>query len=170
MCARRADYRSRIPAGMMAEIVIRQGREPDKAFARELGLRTMADSVAPFRTFVPALLEASYENLLDFVFAQSHIMFVAELAGRGVAFLLMLDSMPDEVTQTAQGFIAYMAVEPSARRCGIATRLLTAAENEARSRGLPYMGLMVTETNAAARALYERAGYLTERRLLCKPL
>jgi len=30
--------------------------------------------------------------------------------------------------------------------------------------------LMVTEDNAAARAVYERAGYLTERRLLCKPL
>ena len=32
------------------------------------------------------------------------------------------------------------------------------------------MALMVTEENAAARALYERAGYRTERRLLCKTL
>jgi ribosomal protein S18 acetylase RimI-like enzyme len=32
------------------------------------------------------------------------------------------------------------------------------------------MSLMVTDENAAARALYERAGYVTERRLLCKPL
>jgi ribosomal protein S18 acetylase RimI-like enzyme len=29
---------------------------------------------------------------------------------------------------------------------------------------------MVTEENDAARRLYERAGYRTERRLLCKPL
>jgi len=35
---------------------------------------------------------------------------------------------------------------------------------------LPYMSLMVTEENEAARALYERAGYVTERRLLSKPL
>jgi ribosomal protein S18 acetylase RimI-like enzyme len=32
------------------------------------------------------------------------------------------------------------------------------------------MALMVTEENAAARRLYERAGYRTERRLLCKAL
>jgi hypothetical protein len=32
------------------------------------------------------------------------------------------------------------------------------------------MGLMVTDDNAAALAVYERAGYFTERRLLCKPL
>ncbi|MHB8357563.1 MAG: GNAT family N-acetyltransferase [Vulcanimicrobiaceae bacterium] len=47
---------------------------------------------------------------------------------------------------------------------------MEAAEDEARRRGLPYMGLMVTEDNAAARALYDSAGYLTERRLLCKRL
>jgi ribosomal protein S18 acetylase RimI-like enzyme len=82
----------------------------------------------------------------------------------------MLLAMPDEVTRMPQGFIAYMAVEPSARRYGIGSRLLSAAENEARRRGLPYMGLMVTDDNAAAREMYERAGYLTERRLLCKPL
>jgi hypothetical protein len=32
------------------------------------------------------------------------------------------------------------------------------------------MALMVTEDNGAARELYAQAGYVTERRLLCKPL
>jgi ribosomal protein S18 acetylase RimI-like enzyme len=32
------------------------------------------------------------------------------------------------------------------------------------------MALMVTEENERGRRLYERAGYRTERRLLCKPL
>jgi len=82
----------------------------------------------------------------------------------------MLDTLPDEVTRMPQGFIAYMAVEPELRERGAGARLLEAAEREARKRGLPYVALMVTEENAAARALYERAGYLTERRLLCKVL
>jgi len=69
-----------------------------------------------------------------------------------------------------QGFIAYMAVEPDARRLGIGVQLLEAAENAARVRGLPHMALMVTEDNDAARELYAQAGYVTERRLLCKPL
>lgn len=151
-------------------IVIREGRSADRPFVEELGKRTMGDSVARFRYVNDAMLEASYEGLLDFVFRQSHVLLIAEDNGKRAGFVLMLDTMPDEVTRMPQGFIAYMAVEPSARRRGIGSRLLAAAEDEARRRGLPYMGLMVTEDNAAARALYERAGFLTERRLMCKPL
>ncbi len=53
---------------------------------------------------------------------------------------------------------------------GIGAALAAAAEDEARKRGLSYIALMVTEENRAARDLYERAGYVTERRLLCKIL
>jgi ribosomal protein S18 acetylase RimI-like enzyme len=152
------------------EVVIREGGLQDRAFAQDLGRRTIGDSVAPFRYSNEAMVQASFDNLLDFVFGQSHVFFVAESEGRRAGFILMLDAMPDEVTRMPQGFVAYMGVEPWARHRGIALRLLAAAEDEARRRGLPYMGLMVTEDNGAARALYERAGYLTERRLLCKPL
>lgn len=151
-------------------IVVREGRVDDRPFVNDLGKRTMGDSVARFRYVNQSMLQASYEGLLDFVFQQSHVLFVAEHDGQRAGFVLMLDAMPDEVTRMPQGFVAYMAVEPSLHRRGIGSRLLAAAEDEARRRGLPYMGLMVTEDNAAARALYERAGYLTERRLLCKPL
>jgi ribosomal protein S18 acetylase RimI-like enzyme len=168
----RADYRSGLTTQQRVSnrIVIREGRVEDRAFVADLGKRTMGDSVAKFRYSNDSMLEASYEGLLDFVFRQAHILFIAERTGRRAGFVLMLDTMPDEVTRMPQAFIAYMAVEPSLRRYGIGSRLLAAAEDEARKRGLPYMGLMVTEDNAAARALYERAGYLTERRLLCKPL
>lgn len=157
-------------AGGRVDIVIRDGRPDDRPFVADLGKRTMGDSVAKFRYVNEAMLEASYDGLLDFVFRQSHVLLVAQDAGTRVGFVLMLDTLPDEVTRMPQAFIAYMAVEPSHRGQGIASRMLAAAEDEARRRGLPYMGLMVTEDNAAARALYERAGYLTERRLLCKPL
>ena len=151
-------------------IVVRDGAAADRAFAEDLGKRTMNDSVAPFRHSHPALTEASYLNLLDYVFAQSHVFLIADDEDRRAGFLLMLDELPDEVTRMPQGFVAYMAVETWARRRGIASRLLESAEGIARQRGLPYMGLMVTESNEAARALYGRAGYLSERRLLCKPL
>ncbi|HEY9181419.1 MAG TPA: GNAT family N-acetyltransferase [Candidatus Baltobacteraceae bacterium] len=157
-------------AGGSVEVVIRHGRSEDRAFVTDLGKRTMGDSVPKFRYVNEAMLEASYDGLLDFVFRQSHVLLVADDTGKRVGFVLMLDSMPDEVTRMPQGFIAYMAVEPSHRGRGIGSRLLAAAEDEARRRGLPYMGLMVTEDNAAARALYGRAGYFTERQLLCKPL
>jgi ribosomal protein S18 acetylase RimI-like enzyme len=157
-------------AGSGIAPVIREGRIEDRPFVEDLGRRTMSDSVAQFRYVNGAMLEASYDGLLDFVFRQSHVLLIAEEQQQRAGFILMLDTMPDEVTRMPQGFVAYMAVEPSYRGRGIGSRLLAAAEDEARRRGLPYMGLMVTEDNAAARALYERAGYLTERRLLCKPL
>lgn len=157
-------------ADRRVEAVIRNGGPEDRPFVEDLGKRTMGDSVAQFRYVNDSMLEASYDGLLDFVFAQSHALLVAEHDGKRAGFILMLDTMPDEVTRMPQGFVAYMAVESWARGAGIGSRLLAAAEDEARRRGLPYMGLMVTEDNAAARALYERAGYLTERRLLCKPL
>jgi len=135
-----------------------------------LGKRTMPDSVAAFRHVVPPLLEASYERLLEIVFSQSHVFLIAEAEGAPAGFILMLDTLPDEVTRMPQAFVAYMAVEPQMRERGVGARLLEAAEDEARRRGLPYVALMVTEENRAARALYERAGYLTERRLLCKVL
>jgi ribosomal protein S18 acetylase RimI-like enzyme len=128
------------------------------------------DSVAASRHAAPPAVLENYERLLEIVEQQSHVTLVAEDEDTQVGFLLMLDQLPDEVTGQDQGFVAYMAVEPAYRSRGVGAALLDAAENEARRRGLPYMALMVTEENAPARALYERAGYTTERRLLCKTL
>ena len=152
-------------------IALRAGGANDRAFVLDLGRRTAIDSVSATRDAPLAMVEFSYERLVDFVFDRSYVLVIAENALEGPrGFLMMLDDMPDEVSGLPQGFVAYMAVEPDARRQGVAKRLLAAAEDAARVRGLPFMALMVTEENAAARELYAQAGYATERRLLCKPL
>ena len=155
---------------MARRLTIRPAGPADHAFLDDLGKRTLGSSVATFRRAPDAMVRVSYERLLDIVYGQSHVGLIAERDGVPVGFLLMLDQLPDEVTAMPQGFVAYMAVEPEVRRSGAGRALLEAAEDEAKRRALPYMGLMVTEENAAARALYERAGYRTERRLLCKEL
>ena len=155
---------------MSDDVVVRAGTEDDRPFVLDLGGRTMLDSVASFREAIPALLSASYEGLLEFCYAQSHLLFIADRGAERAGFLLLLTALPDEVTRMPQGFVAYMAVEPRFRRYGIGKQMLAAAETAARERGLPYMGLMVTEENEAAMALYRGAGFLVERRLLCKPL
>jgi ribosomal protein S18 acetylase RimI-like enzyme len=150
---------------------LRAGGPADRDFVLDLGRRTVGDSISAMRRPVTKLVEVTYEALVDFSFERSHVLLIAEndLEGR-VGFLLMLDELPDEVTGLPQGFIAYMAVEPDARRHGVAKQLLSAAEDAARARGLPNVALMVTEDNAPARELYAQAGYTTERRLLCKQL
>ena len=127
-------------------------------------------SVSPFRQTMASMVLLSYEKLLDFVFAQSHELLIAESPGLRLGFLLFLDSLPDEVSMSPQAFVAYMAVEPGAQRRGIGRALLNAAEDLARERGLPTIAMMVTESNAPALELYTSSGYRTERRLICKPL
>ncbi len=152
------------------ELSIRSATADDVAFIESLGKRTVIDSVAAMRRPAPADVIENFDRLLHIVEGREHVALIADDGGQRVGFLLMLQSLPDEVTGQDQAFIAYMAVERERRGGGIGAALLTAAEDEARKRGVPYMALMVTEENASARALYERAGYLTERRLLCKML
>lgn len=149
-------------------MTVRRGGNGDWAFVEDLGRRVAASSRV--RGASDEELDAAFVRLLDVVASQPHALFVAEEGGRETGFLILLDGLPDEVTLQPQAFVAYMAVEPLAEGRGVGTALLAAAEDEAKRRGLPYISLMVTESNLRAMRLYERCGYRTERRLLCKPL
>lgn len=151
-------------------VTIRPGTAGDRAFMVDLGARTLDSSASAVRSTDRNELEASYERLVDFVFESSHVMLIAEFGDVCVGFLAFLDDLPDEVSGAPQAFVAYMAVEPHARRRGVAGMLLARAEEIARKQGLPALALMVTEGNEAARELYAQAGFVTERRLLVKRL
>ncbi len=142
----------------------------DWDFIKSLGRRCVMSSVSGLRPATESAAITAFDRLVDLVDSQSHVTLIAHDGERSVGFLLLLDQLPDEVTLLDQGFVAFMAVEPDVRRNGAGAALLAAAEEEARKRGLPHVALMVTEENEAARVLYERAGYRTERRLLSKPL
>ena len=58
-----------------------------------------------------------------------------------------------------EGEIANVATTPEARRQGIASRLLDAAEEEARKRGVQTLYLEARISNAGAIALYEKKGF-----------
>jgi ribosomal protein S18 acetylase RimI-like enzyme len=162
--------RARRSSALKAPFSIRAGTVRDRDFVEDLGLRTIASSASGIRGGDPRELQASYGRLLDFLFDQSHVLLIAAAAEKPLGFLVMLDNLPDEITGAPQAFVAYMAVEPQAQRGHVATGLLECAEQIAREKGLPAIALMVTEENRAARELYTRAGYMTERRLLAKTL
>ena len=155
---------------MDRDVTVRPATVADATYVRDLAKRTALSSVSAYRDAPLPLVLESLDRLLGIVDGSSHVALIATVDVELVGFVLMLDRLPDEVTGMGQGFVAYMAVEPDARRHGAGGALLKAAEDEAKRRGLPYMALMVTEDNEPARALYERAGYVTERRLLCKRL
>jgi ribosomal protein S18 acetylase RimI-like enzyme len=153
-----------------AAVTVHRGGPDDRGFVRDLGKRSAASSVSPARDArYDDVLEA-FVRLTEFVFERRHEVLIAEEQGAPVGFLLLLFDVPDEVTLTEQAFVAYTAVEPHARARGVGRALLEAAELQARAAGLRYMSLMVTEENGPARALYERAGFVTERRMMTKTL
>lgn len=142
----------------------------DRAFVTSLGRRCVMSSVASLRPASETNARTAFDRLCEVVESQSHVTLIATYRGEAAGFLMLLDDLPDEVTLLPQAFVAYMAVEPEVRGKGVGAALLAEAENEARRRQLPYIALMVTEENDVARRLYQRDGYRTERRLLCKPL
>lgn len=149
-------------------MTVREGVRDDWRFVDELGRRTLRASAT--RDASDAALETAFGRLVDYLLSQSHVLLIAEDEGGRIGFLVLLDALPDEVSLEPQAFIAYMAVEPGLTRRGVGGALIRAAEDEARRRRLPYISLMVTESNLPAMRLYDRAGYTTERRLLCKRL
>jgi len=156
---------SRAPA-----IAIRRGTSIDRAFVIDLGRRVAPTSVSSLRIALPPLVEGAYERLVEYVLAREHDVLIAESDGAPAGFALLIYDLPDEITLTEQTFVAYMAVEPDRQRQGIGRALLASIEDRARRRGLPYLSLMVTEENAAARELYADAGFTTERRMMTKIL
>jgi ribosomal-protein-alanine N-acetyltransferase len=155
---------------MSAAIAIRRGTFRDRAFVIDLGRRVSPTSVSSLRDALPPLVEGAYERLVEYVLAREHDVLIAESDGVPLGFALLIYDLPDEITLTEQAFVAYMAVEPAWQRRGAGSALLASIEDHARKRGLPYLSLMVTEENAAARGLYAAAGFTTERRMMTKAL
>ena len=151
-------------------LAIRRGTVRDRAFVLDLGRRVSPSSVSSMRIALEPLVEGAYERLVDYVLAREHDVLIAEIDGMVAGFALLIYDLPDEITLTEQTFIAYMAVEPKQQRRGIARALMNNVEERARRRGLPYLSLMVTEENEAAREMYSAAGFVTERRLMTKAL
>ncbi len=155
---------------MNSAIAIRRGTVRDRAFVIDLGRRVSPMSVSSLRIALPPLVEGAYERLVEYVLEREHDVLIAESDGAAAGFALLIYDLPDEITLTEQTFIAYMAVEPHARRRGIGRTLLESVEEHARRRGLPYLSLMVTEDNVPARELYAAAGFTTERRMMTKAI
>jgi ribosomal protein S18 acetylase RimI-like enzyme len=101
---------------------------------------------------MPAPMTADYSAAV-----QSGQAWVAEADG-AIAGLLVLVVYPDYL------LIENIAVQPSAQRRGIGSRLLELAEDEARAHGLGEIRLYTNEGMTENLAFYPRHGYRETRR------
>ena len=76
----------------------------------------------------------------------------------------------DGVTDEPCGYISLLATTKDAEGSGVATRLMTAAEDWARGRGYRLLSLDVFADNRRAVYFYRRGGFKTETRRMAKPL
>ena len=76
----------------------------------------------------------------------------------------------DGVTDEPCGYISLLATTKDAEGSGVATRLMTAAEDWARGRGYRLLSLDIFADNRRAVDFYRRGGFKTETRRMAKPL
>jgi ribosomal protein S18 acetylase RimI-like enzyme len=86
---------------------------------------------------------------------------VAELDGRLAGYIRLRPVTPLPENAHVLGIVG-LAVAQAARRRGVGSALLAAAEQLARARGSRKLSLRVLSTNEAAMCLYERLGFRRE--------
>jgi len=84
-------------------------------------------------------------------------VFVAEYESRLIATIMV-------GREEDQGWLYYLAVEPSVQRKGLGRALVRHAEKWLHARGIAKVMLMVRENNRRVRGFYERLGYQPEPR------
>jgi GNAT superfamily N-acetyltransferase len=101
---------------------------------------------------------AFWRDVADGVARRERVLLVAENgAGRIIGTVQMIVSQPDNQPHRAD--IAKMLVHRSARRSGVAQRLLAAIDEVAREEGKSVL-VLDTVTGGDAERLYARAGWL----------
>jgi GNAT superfamily N-acetyltransferase len=76
----------------------------------------------------------------------------------------------DGVTDEPCGYVSLLAVTADAEGSGVATRLMAAAEDWARTRGYRFLSLDVFADNRRAIDFYKRGGFEAETLRMVKPL
>ena len=105
--------------------------------------------------------EAELRNLSK---QKKAVVLAVEVGGRYVGRVTLRHDWGDETSIIEKDFpglpqINALEIDEDYRRRGLATMLVTAAENEARRQGFSMIGLGVEISNEPAKRLYEKLGY-----------
>jgi ribosomal protein S18 acetylase RimI-like enzyme len=134
---------------------IRELQEHEWLLLRELRLRALRDSpdsFSPLAEDVAREADDYWQRGARLFASGPAALLVAEREGRAVGLI-------SATAAGETGYIGAMWLEPAARGAGLGRALLDAACAALRARGCARLALTVTETNAPAIALYQRAGF-----------
>ena len=140
-------------------MTVRRLRADETTLLKTLRLRALAESPDAFADSLAGARARPDSYWTDMIRSVTepdrHAMFLAEdaPAAVGIAFGLVDRERAD------RAHLGGMWVDPAARRRGVGRALVDAVLAWARERGFGDVVLWVAEGNAAAAALYERAGF-----------
>jgi GNAT superfamily N-acetyltransferase len=141
-----------------AEVTIRSFTEHDAAHVRELFI-TVNRLLSPtelreaFEVYIQHALAEEIDRISAY-YAERDGGFWVAVKGDKVVGTFGLERTSDDAMELRR-----MYVDPSARRRGIARRMLQFAEDECRSRNVSRLELSTAEIQQGALALYRNAGY-----------
>ena len=103
-------------------------------------------------------------ELRDLIKQKKAVVLAVEAGGRYVGRVTLRHDWGDETSIIEKDFpglpqINALEIDEDYRRQGLATMLVTAAENEARRQGFSMIGLGVEISNEPTKRLYEKLGY-----------
>jgi ribosomal protein S18 acetylase RimI-like enzyme len=119
-----------------------------RAWSPQSGFPTVTQAARRARTFFTA----------D---SPPHVHLICEIGGQLVGYVRVRPATPLPENGHVFGVLG-LAVAPEARRRGVASKLLAAAGEFARTRGARKLSLRVLGTNDAAMRLYEKLGFERE--------
>lgn len=154
---------------------IREGDVRDWPFLYSLGKEVIPVSVSPWREqSMDDTLRYRERNLKGFwtwIQQTDSKVFIAENDQKEpVGYLVLYPTSREELTGVLQGWIMDLAVLPNSRKQGIGERLLEKAVSYCQDNGILYLGLAVSTHNVQALRLYEKMGFIEERKLMVKLL
>jgi len=160
-------------------VQVRIGDIRDWPFVYALSREVIPVSISPWRKQPLEKTMAYREQLMKGYWAwiqkTGSVIFIAEdhdAQGRlqRIGYLILNPSAREELTGLTQGWIMDVAVLPEWRGRGAGRALLHAAEKYCRERRIEYLGLAVSSHNTRALKVYQKHGFIEERKLMVKVL
>ena len=139
---------------------IRQLRDPDASVYRELRLQALREDPAAYLTSAEEYQVRTLEEVASrLVPTSERFTLGAFVNGELQGMATLVRSRSPRQRHRAEVFAVYVA--PESRGSGLGHALMTELTRQARIMpGLAVLGLGVTETQTAARRLYERLGFV----------
>jgi GNAT superfamily N-acetyltransferase len=156
---------------MPSEVRVRSATGADRHFVLA-EVERLADFALPPWRQPPEIYEVERRTLRE-LFARlddvDGLLVAEDEAGERLGFAL-LERHHDFFTGAEHAHLGIVVVARAAEGRGVGRRLMAAAEEWGRERGLPFLTLNVFAVNARARRLYEGLGYAPETVKYRKPL